>query len=80
LAGVGVGLWKTRQIVAQVDQSPARNRNGPPHHLAAMEQLVLAHYLPHQSNKHFWHIIIEGILLLGLTLLVLRVTGMIPAQ
>jgi len=45
-----------------------------------MEQLVLAHYLPHQSNKHFWHIIIEGILLLGLTLLVLRVTGMIPAQ
>ena len=80
LAGVSVGLWKTRQIVAQVDQSPARNRNGSPHHLTATEQLILVHYLPHQWNKHFWHIIIEGILFVGLMLLVLRVTGMIPVQ
>jgi len=80
LVGAILGQWKTGQIVAQVDRLPARNRDGSLPRLAATEQFSLASYLPHQRSKQLRHLILEGILLAGLTLLMLGATGMIPGQ
>ncbi len=80
LAGVSLGIWKTGQILAQVDRIPARNGNASLQRLVATGQFTLAGYLPHPQGTRLWHLIVETVLFAGLTLLGLYVTGMIPLQ
>lgn len=80
LIGVVLGLLKIGQIRTLVDQSRARNRDGSLPRLTTAERFVLAEYLAHQGGRYFWHIVVAGILFVGLMFLALRVTGMIPVQ
>ncbi len=83
LIGMALSLWKLRQIHRQISQSRTRSEDGSLRPLTLQEQSAVFHYLAFQRGRHFWHIIIVGMLLVALIVLTslgLRITGILPSE
>ena len=72
VAGLLAVFWKARQIGKTVDQAKIEE-NGILREPTPDERLTVAWSVAHERGRWFWHLILSGMLLVGLACLVVRV-------
>ena len=66
------GFWKAVQHSKLVRNAKIQEEDGTVHPATRKEQFLIAQHLAHDKGKHFWHIIVAGMIIIAVVILVLK--------
>ena len=69
-----VGILKAMQIRRLVHGAKVLDEGGLPREMTPEERTDLVYSLTHDRGRHFWHLVFAGVVVIGATWLVLRLT------